>query len=573
MVNVDDSDFDQSGAHHDTAQTLGPGNAREERGGSERGGSKPSRLDDLNFDNRFTAQLRADPIDVNSRRQVMGAAFSRVRPTPVASPTTAIWSAEVADLLGLSVEVCESADFSAVFAGNRVPEGADPFAMCYGGHQFGNWAGQLGDGRAIALGEVTDVSGGHQTLQLKGPGPTPYSRGADGRAVLRSSIREFLCSEAMFHLGVPTTRALSLVVTGDSVVRDMLYDGNPAPEPGAIVCRVAPSFVRFGNFQLPAARGDIDLLQQLVRYTIQRDFAHLLGQSGEVDQDAIVRFFQEVCERSVSLVVHWMRVGFVHGVLNTDNMSILGLTIDYGPYGWLENFDPGWTPNTTDAGGKRYRYGAQPQVFHWNLVQLANALVPLLDDPAPLQQTVDRFSDMYADQFRTMMATRLGWGNHRGLADDHLTQALWAVLVSTEIDQVIFFRRLAQVSLAPDATDEGLLRPLEAAWYQPEEITAEVRERLVGWLRSWADRVRSEKTSDAARIATMNRSNPKYVLRNYLAQQVIDAATGGDYGPLREMLEVLRRPYDEQPGREQLFAKRPEWARHRVGCSMLSCSS
>ncbi len=565
---MDDSDLEQPFAHNDNAQTLLPGNAREERGGST-----PSGLDDLTFDNQFTAQLRPDPVDVNSRRQVMGAAFSRVRPTPVASPTTAIWSSEVAALLGLSTEVCESADFSAVFGGNRVPDGADPFAMCYGGHQFGNWAGQLGDGRAIALGEVTDVTGGHQTLQLKGPGPTPYSRGADGRAVLRSSIREFLCSEAMFHLGVPTTRALSLVVTGDSVVRDMLYDGNPAPEPGAVVCRVAPSFVRFGNFQLPAARGDIDLLKELVTYTIQRDFAHLLGGSDDVEQATIVRFFQEVCERSVSLVVHWMRVGFVHGVLNTDNMSILGLTIDYGPYGWLENFDPGWTPNTTDAGGKRYRYGAQPQVFHWNLVQLANALVPLLDDPAPLQQTVDRFSDMYAEQFRTMMATRLGWGKHRGLTDDHLTQALWTVLVSTEIDQVIFFRRLAQVSLAPDATDEELLRPLDAAWYQPEEITGDVRERLVGWLRAWADRVRSEKISDAERIATMNRSNPKYVLRNYLAQQVIDAATGGDYGPLREMLEVLRRPYDEQPGREQLFAKRPEWARHRVGCSMLSCSS
>ncbi len=517
--------------------------------------------------------MPADPITQNSRRQVSAAAFSRVEPTPVTAPITAIWSSEVASLLGLSEAVCGSPDFAAVFGGNRTPSGADPFAMCYGGHQFGNWAGQLGDGRAIALGEIRDVNGDHQTLQLKGPGPTPYSRGADGRAVLRSSVREFLCSEAMFHLGVPTTRALSLVVTGDSVMRDMLYDGNPAAEPGAIVCRVAPSFIRFGNFQLPASRGDHDLLRQVVDYTIARDFPHLVMKSAIVDQTSILRFFEEVCERSISLVVNWMRVGFVHGVLNTDNMSILGLTIDYGPYGWLENFDPDWTPNTTDAGAKRYRYGAQPQIVHWNLVQLANALVPLLDDSAPLQEVIDQFSEKYANQFRSMIATRLGWGIHRGLDDDHLTQDLWKVLVSSEIDQVIFYRRLSLVCVTPDATDEQLLLPLEAAWYQPDEITGDVRVGLVNWLRSWAQRVRSEGTGDADRIATMNQSNPKYVLRNYLAQQVIDAATDGDYGPLHEMLEVLRHPYDEQPGREQLSAKRPEWARHRVGCSMLSCSS
>jgi serine/tyrosine/threonine adenylyltransferase len=532
-----------------------------------------SNLDSLPFDNAFTKSLPPDPVPDNRRRQVQGAAFSRVTPTPVAAPTTIAWSAEVAHLLGIMAEVCDSDDFSAVFGGNRTPEGADPFAMCYGGHQFGNWAGQLGDGRAIAIGEVRDVLGGHQTLQLKGPGPTPYSRTADGRAVLRSSIREFLCSEAMFHLGVPTTRALSLVLTGDNVVRDMLYDGNPAAEPGAIVCRVAPSFVRFGTFQLPASRGDIDLLRQLVDHTIRRDFPELLNDSAVVDDSTISQFFSIVCARTVSLVVDWMRVGFVHGVLNTDNMSILGLTIDYGPYGWLENFDSGWTPNTTDAGGKRYRYGAQPQVVHWNLVQLANALVPLIEDTAPLQASIDRFSDMYAEQFRAMMATRLGWGSHQGLDDDHLTQQLWAVFASTEIDQVIFYRRLAQVPVSPDATDDDLLSPLESAWYQTDEIAGAVHDGLVTWLRAWGVRADASGLSDADRVAAMNSTNPKYVLRNYLAQQIIDAATGGDYTPLHEMLEVLRHPYDEQPGRERLAAKRPEWARHRVGCSMLSCSS
>jgi serine/tyrosine/threonine adenylyltransferase len=530
-------------------------------------------LDSLPFDNAFTSTLPADPLTSNGRRQVQGAAFSRVAPTPVSAPTTLIWSAEVAKLLGLSAEVCSSSDFAAVFSGNRIPAGADPFAMCYGGHQFGNWAGQLGDGRAIAIGEITDTEGGHQTLQLKGPGPTPYSRTADGRAVLRSSIREFLCSEAMFHLGVPTTRALSLVATGDSVVRDMLYDGNRAPEPGAVVCRVAPSFVRFGSFQLPASRGDLDLLRQLVDFTIRRDYSHLLPESGVIDPNTIVEFFKEVCSRTVTLVVHWMRVGFVHGVLNTDNMSILGLTIDYGPYGWLENFDAGWTPNTTDASGKRYRYGAQPEVVHWNLVQLANALVGLIDDTAPLQAAIDQFSDMYTEQFRTMMAKRLGWGTHRGESDDHLTQQLWAVFRSTEIDQVIFYRRLAEVPVSADATDEELLAPLEAAWYLPDEVGGAVRDEIVAWVRAWAVRASSEGLSDDDRTAIMNATNPKYVLRNYLAQQIIDAATAGDLVPLHEMLEVLRHPYAEQPGREQLAAKRPEWARHRVGCSMLSCSS
>jgi serine/tyrosine/threonine adenylyltransferase len=532
-----------------------------------------SNLDSLPFDNAFTKSLPSDPVPDNRRRQVQGAAFSRVVPTPVAAPKTLAWSPEVAGLLGIPADVCDSDDFAAVFGGNRIPEGADPFAMSYGGHQFGNWAGQLGDGRAIAIGEVRDVRGGHQTLQLKGPGPTPYSRTADGRAVLRSSIREFLCSEAMFHLGVPTTRALSLVLTGDDVVRDMLYDGNPAAEPGAIVCRVAPSFVRFGTFQLPASRGDIDLLRQLVEHTIRRDFSELLDGSSIVNESVIARFFDIVCERTVSLVVHWMRVGFVHGVLNTDNMSILGLTIDYGPYGWLENFDSGWTPNTTDAGGKRYRYGAQPQVVHWNLVQLANSLVPLINDPAPLQASIDRFSDMYAEQFRAMMATRLGWGTHRGLADDQVTQHLWGVFGSTEVDQVIFYRRLALVPTSPNSTDDELLSPLEPAWYQPDEIDGEVRNGLVKWLRAWGSRAAASGLCDTERVAAMNSTNPKFVLRNYLAQQIIDAATGGNYEPLQEMLEVLRHPYDEQPGREQLAAKRPEWARHRVGCSMLSCSS
>ena len=536
-------------------------------------------LDRLPFDNRFTRDLPGDPEVSVRRRQVAGAAFSRQDPTPVAQPRTLAWSPEVAELLGLAPEVVASDDFAQVFAGNRVPAGAEPFAACYGGHQFGNWAGQLGDGRAIALGEITTAHAGHQTLQLKGAGPTPYSRTADGRAVLRSSIREFLCSEAMHNLGIPTTRALSLVATGDAVVRDMLYDGNPRPEPGAVVCRVAPSFTRFGTFQLPASRGDRDLLQQLVEFTIRTDFPHLWGDGSVPLSELVPRLFAEVCDRTADLVVGWMRVGFVHGVLNTDNLSILGLTIDYGPYGWLESFDPGWTPNTTDAGTRRYRYGTQPQVVQWNLLQLANALALLIEDAEPLQDALDGYASTYQARYETMVAERLGWGAWRD-GDDAMVNRLFEVLRLTETDQVLFFRNLARVPVgaacpARDSAvaDDALLAPLADVWYAPAEVTGDVQAAIVDWLRSWSRRVVDGGLDDHERQRRMDALNPRFVLRNYLAQEAIDAAEAGDPALVVELLDVLRRPYDDQPGRERFAAKRPEWARHRVGCSMLSCSS
>ena len=332
-------------------------------------------LDALNFDNRFVRDLPSDPERDNYRRQVMQSCYSRVLPTKVAHPRLVAYTWEVAKQLGLKRNACELDDFLQVFAGNRMLANMEPYATCYGGHQFGNWAGQLGDGRVINLGEIVNHQGERWALQLKGAGLTPYSRTADGLAVLRSSVREFLCSEAMHHLGVPTTRALSLVLTGEPVVRDMFYDGHPKSEPGAIVCRVAPSFTRFGSFQIFAARGEIDVLRQLVDYTIRTDFPHL----GEPSPKVYIEWFEEICRRTAEMIVHWMRVGFVHGVMNTDNLSILGLTIDYGPYGWLEDYDPDWTPNTTDAEGRRYCFGQQPQIALWNLTQLANALYPLIE--------------------------------------------------------------------------------------------------------------------------------------------------------------------------------------------------
>jgi uncharacterized protein YdiU (UPF0061 family) len=522
-----------------------------------------------NFEHLFTSRLPADPIGASEPvrpRQVYGAAFSRVKPTPVAAPQTLAVADEVADLLGLPPEYTGSPEFAQVMSGNQVPAGADPHAACYGGHQFGNWAGQLGDGRAISYGEVTDIHGGHQALQLKGAGLTPYSRGADGRAVLRSSVREFLCSEAMFHLGVPTTRALSLVATGDQVVRDMFYDGHPAPEPGAVVCRVAPSFVRFGSFQLPASRGDVGLLRQLTDFTIATEYPHLTSPQ---------EMFVEVAERTADLVVDWMRVGFVHGVLNTDNMSILGLTIDYGPYGWLENFDPDWTPNTTDAGGRRYRYGAQPQVAAWNLAQLANALLALEGpepDVSPYQQALEHFAERFHTGYLTMMASRLGWGALRS-ADEQLIDAFTELMTAAEVDYLILCRGLAAVPINESATEEELLAPLSDAFYQPEQFTDQIRSRYVAWLTMWAHRVRASGLSDAQRSQAIRSQNPKYVLRNYLAHEVILRAEQGDPSGIVELLNVLRDPYGEQPGRERFAAKRPEWARTTPGCSMLSCSS
>lgn len=531
-----------------------------------------SSLDDLPFVERFTALVPGDPDTVNRVRQVTGAGWSPVAPTPVVAPRTLAVSPEMAELLGLSPEVIASDDFAQVFSGNRVPQGSTPFAMCYGGHQFGSWAGQLGDGRALALGEVRDTRGGFQTLQLKGAGTTPYSRGADGRAVLRSSLREFLCSEAMHHLGVPTTRALSLVTTGDEVMRDMLYNGNPQPEPGAVVCRVAPSFVRFGSFQLPAARGDTDLLRTLTGAVLALDFPHLANDDSLGEPERVAAMFHEVCQRTATLMVHWMRVGFVHGVMNTDNMSITGLTIDYGPYGWLEDFDPTWTPNTTDASGRRYRYGAQPQVAHWNLLQLANALVTMTDDAEPLQRALDGYATAYGTQFEHMMASRLGWGEVRPGDDDRFS-ALFTLMQSTEVDTPLFFRALAEVPVEADASDEALLAPLHEVWYRPTDLVADAAQAWLNWLRGWGERARVAGVDSRQRRLAMNAVNPRYVLRNWLAQQAIDAATQGDTQPLHDLWEVLRRPYDDQPGAEHFSQRRPEWARHRVGCSMLSCSS
>jgi uncharacterized protein YdiU (UPF0061 family) len=372
----------------------------------------------------------------------------------------------------------------------------------------------------------------------------------------------------MHHLGIPTTRALSLVGTGDAVVRDMFYSGDAREEPGAIVCRVAPSFVRFGNFEILAARNDVALLGQLLDFTIARDFPHLLTTGDSAAQRAA--WYIEVCERTAHMIVGWMRVGFVHGVMNTDNMSILGLTIDYGPYGWLDNFDPTWTPNTTDANGRRYRYEQQPAIAEWNLMRLAEAVLPVFSSEAPLREGLNRFVAVYQSELSAMLRAKFGL-HGTDAADSALMGEGLSLLRAINMDYTLFFRALGEVpDTLPEAATPALL--LGDVFYD-EMALAERGGELMAWLRRWHARVSREGMSAERRRERMHRVNPKYVLRNYLAQQAIDAATQGDTSMVSELLDVMRRPYDEQPLYTRYAARRPEWATNRAGCSMLSCSS
>jgi uncharacterized protein YdiU (UPF0061 family) len=429
----------------------------------------------------------------------------------------------------------------------------------------------LGDGRAITLCEVLSAEGTRYDLQLKGAGKTPYARFADGRAVLRSSVREFMCSEAMHHLGVPTTRALSLVATGESVVRDMFYDGHPRAEAGAVVCRVAPSFVRFGNFEILSAHQEFDALKLLADYVIVKQFPEL----GVLSRSTYARWFEEICRRTAIMVAEWTRVGFVHGVMNTDNMSIIGLTIDYGPYGWLEGYDLHWTPNTTDANG-RYCYGNQPSIALWNLARLGDALTPLIEDRAALEQALSVFGEIYEHASSRMLADKLGLVSLEQPGDAQLVDDLFALMHQVETDMTLFFRLLATLPVEGAAAirdDDNLVEPMRRAFYSEEAFAPAQRSRLASWLRRYIARVRQDADPASDRCKRMNRVNPKYVLRNYLAQQAIDALESGDVSVMARLMTVLQDPYDEQPEHDELAERRPEWARHRPGCSALSCSS
>ena len=520
----------------------------------------------LNIQDTFNKELPADDsLAYTERRQVMEACFSFAQAKRPSAPSLLHVSKEMLSNLGLTEEDAQSDEFKEIFSGTKTIDGTRPYAMCYGGHQFGHWAGQLGDGRAINLTEILH-NDRRWALQLKGAGPTPYSRGADGFAVLRSSIREHLCSEAMFHLGVPTTRSLSLMLSGDEVLRDMMYDGNSAYEPGAIVCRTAESFIRFGNFQILASRKDYANLKVLTDYTIKHFFPGI-----EVGTKAgYLDFFKEVTDRTLKMVIEWQRVGFVHGVMNTDNMSILGLTIDYGPYGWLENYDPQWTPNTTDRTNRRYRYGNQPSVALWNLFQLANALYPIIEEIKPLEEILDRYKADFSELFVGMMRKKMGLAivNH---TDVEMIDSLVQLFALSETDMTIFYRLLAKV-LKTDSAEQALAK-VNQAFYEIDEIEKTHKSLWVNWFENYIERLQEEGDKDTIRQEKMNRVNPKYVLRNYMAQLAIEAAEKSDYRLIDELHLLLKQPYAEQEAMEKWFAKRPDWARSKIGCSMLSCSS
>jgi serine/tyrosine/threonine adenylyltransferase len=528
------------------------------------------------FVNRFTRELPADKITDNFCRQVQGAAYSRIKPSKTHKPELLAFNEALAHELGLQSLLADKDSLAMLLSGNALLEGMDPFAMAYAGHQFGNWAGQLGDGRAINLGEIRTPQNTYATLQLKGAGATPFSRHADGRAVLRSSLREYLCSEAMFHLGVPTTRALSLVTTGDSVVRDMFYDGNPVAEPGAIVCRVSPSFIRFGNFELPASRGDHKLLRQLLDFVVSTDREDLAERLRSTQAKAMLTsvyldWFQHVCRLTQTMVVHWMRVGFVHGVMNTDNMSVLGLTIDYGPYGWIDDYNPDWTPNTTDAANKRYRFGNQPAIARWNLYQLANAIYPIVEDAGALETILNSLPSEYDKEYAEMMSRKLGFEDPancpRRLIDD-----LEKLLRVRATDMTLFFRILSEFDAEdPLCNLHELLRP---AFYGAEQFSPSDILKYQQWEAHYRLSLRNETDTQGRRKLRMNAVNPAYVPRNYLAQQVIDAAQAGDCKPFKSLLDILEKPYEQTASADLMAgAKRPDWAKHKAGCSMLSCSS
>lgn len=516
----------------------------------------------LPINDTFNKQLPFDKDNSNIPRQVIHSCYTYVKPRVPSHPKLIHVSDDLANTLGFSKEDIKSNDFLDMVSGRSVYPNTQPYAMAYAGHQFGNWAGQLGDGRAINLFEILHNKQ-RWAFQLKGAGRTPYSRTADGLAVLRSSIREHLCSEAMHYLGIPTTRSLSLVTTGDMVLRDIMYNGNPNYEQGAVICRVAPSFIRFGNFQLLAARNDIKNLKILTDYTIRNFYPQI----SDSDGDKYLKFYQEVINRTVKMIVHWQRVGFVHGVMNTDNMSILGLTIDYGPYGWMDDYNPDWTPNTTDAIEKRYRFRNQPDIALWNLIQLGNALYPLINDITLMQEVLDSYSKQYDRQFALMQQQKLGLQSEYEISFQNELSSLMTI---SETDMTIFYRNLANV-LKTDSSEEAYSK-INEAFYELS-LSNQLKTRWLNWLSLYLKKIQDETFSDDERKKAMNHMNPKYVLRNYMTQIAIEAAEKEDDSIINQLYRIVKKPYDEQPENVNWFAKRPNWAKNKIGCSMLSCSS
>lgn len=510
------------------------------------------------YKNDFTATFEGDDSGDIQPRQTPGIFYSKAIPSPVKTPTLLAWSDDLAN--ELKIKKPDSQQAIDILGGNRLAASMFPYAARYGGHQFGNWAGQLGDGRAITLGEW-ETDGKSWELQLKGAGPTAYSRRADGRAVLRSSVREYLMSEAMFYLGVPTTRALSLVSTGEQIARDMFYNGNPQFEPGAIVMRVAPSFLRFGNFEIFASKNEISNLKKLSEWTIAKHFPHIDG------DNKIVDWLKEVVERTASMVVEWLRVGFVHGVMNTDNMSILGLTIDYGPFSFLDNYDPDFTPNTTDLPGRRYAYGKQASVAYWNLGCLANAIAPLVDDTGKLVETIESFEDIFWLKYYAMMGNKLGLDRVSEI-DVNLVDGFEKVLAEIQPDMTIFYQLLSNIPVDFKNREEVMTHFEDSFYGEPDKNSID---HLFDLMNTYTIRLKENKCTRDESRKKMQTTNPRFILRNYLLHEAIEGLEKGDSTLFSKLQQAISEPYSSL--HDEFLSKRPDWASQKPGCSMLSCSS
>jgi uncharacterized protein YdiU (UPF0061 family) len=467
-------------------------------------------------------------------------------PTPLPAPYLVAISPQAAGLVGLSPEQLQQDEYIALFTGNSVPARAKPLSAVYSGHQFGVWAGQLGDGRAILLGEL-DTPAGPVELQLKGAGLTPYSRMGDGRAVLRSSIREFLCSEAMAALGIPTTRALVVTGSDQGVMRETV-------ETSAVVTRMARTFVRFGSFEHWFYRDKPDELRVLADYVIDTFYPALRAAANPYKE-----LLAEVTRRTARMIAQWQAVGFMHGVMNTDNMSILGLTIDYGPFGFMEAFDSQHICNHTDQQG-RYSYANQPQIGHWNCYALGQALMPLIDDVDEAQEALGVYQEEFATAIDALLRAKLGLAT--AVEEDRLLiDAMFSLMQANHVDFTQFFRQLGNLRVDVAANDVS-------------ESDAPVRDLFIdlpafdAWALQYRARLRQESRTDAERKIAMDKVNPKYVLRNYLAQVAIEKAQNKDYSEVATLLTVLSRPFDEQPEYERYAALPPDWASHlEVSCS------
>ena len=489
---------------------------------------------------------RADMLPFeNSFATLPSAFYTRLQPTPVPAPYLVGASTSAAALISLDPAEFTQEDFIQAFAGNQTLPRSQPLAAVYSGHQFGVWAGQLGDGRAILLGDMPAIGApapGRLELQLKGSGLTPYSRMADGRAVLRSSIREFLCSEAMAALGIPTSRALCVIGSDMRIMREV-------PETSAVATRMAPTFIRFGSFEHWYYNGRKEELKTLADYVIDRFYPEL-----REEQNPYSALLSEVTRRTAELIAHWQAVGFMHGVMNTDNMSILGLTIDYGPFGFMEAFDYRHICNHSDQQG-RYAYHMQPGIGQWNCFALGQALLPLVGTVDEVHAALATYKPAYDGKLADLLQAKLGLKS-RQADDDKLIDAMFALMQNNHVDFTLFFRRIGNLQVEHPAMDD----PLRDLFIDRPAFDA--------WAQQYRQRLRQENSVDAERRTAMNAVNPKYVLRNYLAQIAIEKAQNKDFSEVDKLLGILEKPFDEQPEHERYAALPPDWASElEVSCS------